>query len=117
MNDLMATDTSFALMQASQGQGFALKNKIDSANTNEQIEGAAKEFEAVFVSEMLKPMFEGLELEAPFGGGKGEEVFNSFLLQEYGKMVAQTGTIGIADHVKQELINIQEQANHEPSSH
>ncbi len=33
---------------------------------------AAEEFEAVFLSEMLGPMFEGIETEGLGGGGMGE---------------------------------------------
>jgi len=79
----------------------------------EKIEEAAREFEAVFVAEMMKPMFEGIETEAPFGGGKGEEVFRGMLLQEYGKIVSQTGSIGIADQVKEAMIRMQSALNGE----
>lgn len=77
----------------------------------EQIETSAKEFEAMFVSEMMKPMFEGLETGGMFGGGKGEEVFRGFMIEEYGKMLAGTGQLGIADMVKQQMIEMQEQAS------
>ena len=46
-----------------------------------------------------------------FGGGKGEEVFRGMLLQEYGKMVSQSGSIGLSDQIKQQMILMQEQAN------
>lgn len=104
----LTPDTTMALMQASEGQGKqALKNLKDTRNL-EKIEHAAKEFESVFLAEMLKPLFEGIETEAPFGGGKGEEIFRGMMIQEYGKIFAETGTVGIADSVKQELIKIQE---------
>jgi len=74
-----------------------------------QIEEAATEFEAVFIAEMLKPMFEGISTEAPFGGGKGEEIFRGFMLQEYGKNIARDHSIGIASFVKAEMIKLQEQ--------
>ena len=41
-------------------------------------------------------------------GGHGEEVFRSMLLQEYGKTIAQSGSLGIANHVKQEMLKLQE---------
>ena len=59
---------------------------------------------------MMKPMFETVKVDETFGGGKGEEVFRSFLVQEYGKILASTGKVGISDHVKQPLIDIQEGA-------
>lgn len=110
--------TSIAIMQASQGQAMNMVAKTkESANVKtddvdiKKLEGVAKDFEAMFVSEMMKPMFEGIKPDSNFGGGKGEEIFQGMMLQEYGKMMAETGQIGIADAVKQELINMQAEAN------
>ena len=64
----------------------------------------------MFITQMLKPLFETLEVNPVFGGGKGEEIFQGFLVEEYGKSLSQAGGIGIADHVKQEMINLQEAA-------
>lgn len=69
----------------------------------------AKEFEAVFLSEMFKPMFKGIKPDPMFGGGKGEEVFQGLMVQEYGKIVAQRGGVGLADFVKAEIIRLQEE--------
>ena len=59
----------------------------------------AVEFEAVYLAQMLKPMFEGLEAAAPFGGGFGEDVWRSMQLQEFGKAIAKDGGVGLADAV------------------
>jgi Rod binding domain-containing protein len=104
----MTQDTTLAMLQASQGNGTDIAKKLQSGRAKEKISEAAVEFEAVFISEMMKPMFEGISTEAPFGGGKGEEVFRSMLLQEYGKTMAKTGSVGVADAVKKELIKSQE---------
>lgn len=113
MNELTTTvDTNIALMQAAQQQAI---QKVQMLETGSQIknigkiEEAAKEFEAVFLSEMLKPMF--AEVNKPnslFGGGHGEQVFSGFMVQEYGKLMADQGGIGLAEHVKAELIRIQQ---------
>lgn len=76
-----------------------------------RIEESAKEFEAMFMTEMLRPMFEDLKPNEMFGGGKGEEIFQSMMLDEYGKNMAATGTLGIADLVKQQLIEMQSKQN------
>lgn len=75
-----------------------------------RIEESAKDFEAVFVSEMLKPMFEGIEVNEIFGGGKGEEIFSDMIVQEYGKKISEAGGIGLASFVRNELIRQQEGA-------
>jgi Rod binding domain-containing protein len=43
-----------------------------------------------------------------FGGGEAENMFRSFLLQEYGKQVARTGGIGVSDMVQKQLLQLQE---------
>jgi peptidoglycan hydrolase FlgJ len=73
-----------------------------------QARETAKEFEAVFLSQMLKPIFESVKLEAPFGGGMGEEMWRSMQVDEYGKAIANAGGIGIADAVFREMIKQQE---------
>lgn len=76
-----------------------------------KIDTAARDFEAMFVSEMMKPMFESVEVNETFGGGKTEEIFRGFMVEEYGKMIADTGQLGIADIVKKQMIEMQEKAD------
>lgn len=71
---------------------------------------AAQDFESVFISEMIKPMFETVDVDDTFGGGKGEEVFRGLLVQQFGKNIAKQGGIGLADQVRAELLKIQEHA-------
>lgn len=112
--DTLSPDTTLALMQsnqidASKAAGKA-KNLKGSMNL-EKAEAAAQEFEAVFIAEMMKPMFEGISTDGMFGGGKGEEIFRGILLQEYGNMLSQTGSIGLASQVKNTMIQMQAEAN------
>ena len=112
--DKMAPDTTLALMQTTQANTAQAANKVKSAKSSinlQKAEAAAQEFEAVFIAEMMKPMFEGISTDAPFGGGKGEEVFRGMMLQEYGKLLSQTGGIGLADDLKQTMIRMQNEAD------
>jgi peptidoglycan hydrolase FlgJ len=102
-------DTTLALTKMAQAGGADNTRKLLSARKLDQINEKAIEFEAMFIAEMMKPMFEGISTEAPFGGGKGEEIFRGMLMQEYGKSLAETGGIGIARSVKAELIRAQAQ--------
>ena len=67
----------------------------------------AQEFEAVFLAQMLKPMFADAEAEAPFGGGAAEEIWRSVQLDEIGKSIARSGGIGLASAVERELLRLQ----------
>ncbi len=96
-------DTSLALLQATQIKQPNAAMNNDILRTEE----SAREFEAVFISEMMKPMFEGIKTDELFGGGKGEEIFRSIMLQEYGKEIASLDIIGIQGQVKNKLIELQ----------
>ena len=74
---------------------------------------AAEEFEAVFLSQMLAPLFAGIETDGFFGGGPGEDIYRSLLVEEYGKAMARSGGIGIAAAVERELLGLQEVPGHE----
>lgn len=74
----------------------------------EKADKSAKEFEAFFLSQMMAHMFSGIKTDGMFGGGHGEEMFKSMLVDEYGKMMAKSGGVGIADQVKTQMLKMQE---------
>lgn len=109
---MMIEPNTLIAAQSMAHSGFdAAAGAIRKARNETQIDRAAQEFEAMFVAEMMKPMFEGLEVDPMFGGGRGEEVFRGLLLQEYGKVMAATGTLGIADAVRRQMIEMQQAAD------
>ena len=80
--------------------------KLGTAKLNE-IDKVAKDFEGMFLGEMLSHMFAGLEVDPQFGGGKGEEMFRGLMISEYGKQIAHGPGIGIAQHVRETMIALQ----------
>jgi len=80
------------------------------APTNDPVAArkAAEDFEAFYLSQAMDSMFEGINSDALFGGGNSESVYRSLLLQEYAKVAAKSGGIGIADAVQQEILRMQE---------
>jgi flagellar protein FlgJ len=70
---------------------------------------AAEDFEAVFINEFLGSMFEGIDTDGPFGGGPGEQMFRSLVLDQYARKIAHSGGFGLADSVARELTRIQEE--------
>ena len=69
---------------------------------------AAQDFEAVFLSQMLGTMFEGVSTDGPFGGGQGEAMFRSLMVDQYAKNIAAQGGMGLANAVTRELLQTQE---------
>jgi Rod binding domain-containing protein len=69
----------------------------------------AQAFETSFLSQMLKPMFEGLSTDGPFGGGQAEETWRGFMIDAMAKQTVRAGGIGLADQVVSEMLRMQEQ--------
>lgn len=74
----------------------------------EELRKSAEEFEAMFLSQMLAPMFENLGEGSLFGDGPGAGIYRGMLVEEYGKAVAKSGGLGIADAVQREFLKLQE---------
>ncbi len=73
-----------------------------------KVEETAKEFEAVFLSEMMNLMFKEIKTDEMFGGGHGEDMFKSLMITEYGKEISNSGGIGIASEIQKAIIDLQE---------
>ena len=69
----------------------------------------AERFEASFLSQMLKPMFEGLKTDGMFGGGHAEETWRGFMVEAMAKQTVSAGGIGLADQVVAQMIRMQEE--------
>jgi len=68
----------------------------------------AEEFESFFLSQTFESLYAGMSADPMFGGGSGENVYRSMMLQEYGKAAARSGGVGIADAVYREMMRLQE---------
>ncbi|HEY4124207.1 MAG TPA: rod-binding protein [Rhizomicrobium sp.] len=71
---------------------------------------AAKEFEGVMITQMLGGMFEGISTDGPTGGGEGEAMFRSLMLDEYGKQITNQGGFGLSAAITKQLLSHQEHA-------
>ena len=71
------------------------------------IDKTARDFESSFLSIMLAQMFEGVEAQAPFGGGPGERMFKSFMTDAFAGQMSKTGGVGIAPVVAKEMLKLQ----------
>lgn len=80
---------------------------IGAVKTRAQAEKVAQDFEKMFISEMLKPMFDGIKTDGVTGGGNAEDTFRPMLLEQYADAVARGGGIGVGDAVLKEILRIQ----------
>ena len=104
----MMDTTGQMMLDMAGSAALQAKPKMPMNGTPEKIREAAVQFEAVFATQMLQPMFEEISTDGLFGGGQGENVFRSLLVQEFGEIIAERGGFGIADSVARELLKAQE---------
>lgn len=102
-----------AQTQILEAQAKASKNGIHAVkagrDNDKAIRQAAEDFEAVFLTQMVKPMFDTLPTDGMFGGGQAENIYRGLMVEEFGKSLAKNGGVGIADNVYRELLKLQEQ--------
>lgn len=104
-----AIDTMLiGLQTAPSAKAGALTGKAHGAMSMQRMRAVAQDFESVFISEMIRPMFENIEAEKPFGGGPAEDIWRNLQIDEYGKAISKAGGVGIADTVLDQLIRMQE---------
>lgn len=114
----MMTDGATAMMaQAQASAQYGSQNNMTSRmnaltdghiKTEDEARDSGKEFESMFLGQMLSHMFEGVQTNELFGGGHGETMMRSMLVDEYAKEMTRAGGIGIADAVTREILRIQE---------
>lgn len=80
---------------------------VADVKTREQARHVAQEFERMFISEMMGPMFQGIETDGPFGGGNAEATFRPMLIDQYSDAIAKGGGIGISDTIMKEILKLQ----------
>ena len=78
-----------------------------AAKNDAQATAAAKDFEAMFMAQMVQPMFEGIEVNGLTGGGHGEEIMRGLMVQEYGKAIAKGNSSGLSDAIKSDILRLQ----------
>jgi len=112
--DVLANNGMFqiAQMNAAGAQAKQAANAASKTPHNEKAARAAAEsFEAVFLAQMLNTMFETIPKDGMFSGGQGEEMFRGMQVEQFGKEIAKSGGVGIADSIFAEIIKLQEAAD------
>jgi Rod binding domain-containing protein len=91
-----------------QGAGAGRTSSVvDKAQLEAEAQRTGEKFEAMFLAQMMAPMFDGVG-EGGLFGGQSAKAYKSVLMEEYGKAMAANGGVGIADQVKAEILKMQE---------
>ncbi len=106
---MTVTDQTTLSAQASQAlaQPVPAMKSANLANPT-AIKASAEKFVGMFMSQMFTEMFAGVGTNKVFGGGSGEDMFKSVLIDEYGKAAAKQGGMGLTDQIMRALIAQQE---------
>jgi len=81
--------------------------KVATPEQRAKIAKTAQAFEASFLSSMLGHMFTGVDAEAPFSGGAGEQAFRSFMTDAIATSMSKAGGVGLAKSVTAEMLKMQ----------
>ena len=111
---LYTPETSPSALRAMQTRFAAPAASTATPQVPEELQRIGHEFKSMFISEMLKPMFEGLSTDELGGGGVGEDTWRPLLIERYGEAMTRSGGVGIADTVVRELMRMQAAQNPAP---
>ena len=84
-------------------KGKGVRGPMQQGDEAAQLRKAAKDFEAVFMAQVLKGMRETVHKEDMFHGGPGEDMFEGLLDEEISKRMAGQGSLGIGDLLYRDL--------------
>ncbi len=68
----------------------------------------AQDFEAVLLSQLTGLMFDDAQSDSAFNAGPAEQTWRGMMSEEMGKQMARSGGIGLAAHVYDQMIRLQE---------
>jgi Rod binding domain-containing protein len=98
------TAKTFSEVDQARLSNEARNAKVNAGNgKDDAMLESAKQFEDVFIDQLLKMMFETVEVDHMFGGGHAEETFRGMLVDEYGSVISKSGGIGLSDDILRSL--------------
>ena len=72
--------------------------ELPRGSDQERLRAVASEFETLFAKQLLDTMRATLNTENDmFHGGMAQDIFEDMLYEEYARMMAKTGSLGIAE--------------------
>ena len=96
--------SSVARFQIDRAAGESALLRARSADGKDALRDVAREFEALFVKQMLSSMRATLDKENDMlYGGMSQDIFEDMLYTEYSKVIAKTGSLGISDLIYEQL--------------
>jgi flagellar protein FlgJ len=95
------------LNSVDQGQASRVDSMTSQASREHdfaKIKQLSKDFEAVFLEQMLRTMRSSVQKSGLIDGGNAEEIYRSMLDGEYAKIMAGQGTSGLSQMIERQLL-------------
>jgi Rod binding domain-containing protein len=108
MDRLLAGDTILAAARAAQPVPAP---RTSGATTPDAALRTGRNFEQMFLAQMLTPIFDTLPTDGAFGGGHAEQMMRSFQVDSYADAIMRSGGIGLAQNIAMEILRLQETAH------
>jgi len=74
----------------------SLETQTEKNAYNASLQEAADGFEKIFVHKMIKVMRESTEKTGILNGGRGEEIFQDMLDEQYANLITKTNALGLS---------------------
>lgn len=100
------TDISFRLHPAGTQSANISGDKVPAENEKARIEQACRDFESLFVQQMMKQMRRTVPQDGLFSGGNAEKMYSSMLDGEIAKAVSEQRGIGLAPALIRQLLEL-----------
>ena len=89
-------------MEASARKALAA-GRSGAVDKESKLYATCREFEAIFIKQMLNVMRKTVDKSGLLDGGQAEEIFEDMLYDEYAKKMADTAGFGLSDTIYKQL--------------
>lgn len=84
----------------------------ESLNANQKMEKVAKEFESLYVYQMLQETQPKVDLDNDFMGGEVEQTFRPILNQYLAEEIVESGGVGLKENIIKQMQKYEEVGNY-----
>lgn len=85
--------------------------QLTQPNLQTAAQKAGKDFEAMFLHQMLELMSQGVKTPEAYGGGSAEGIYRSMMNEKLAAEIANSGGIGVAKAIETQIKIYQEAQN------
>lgn len=101
--DISTSITQAGLNQYKAAQETKLAEQALGEKTPDELKEACREFETLFIKQMLDAMRSTVHKNPLIDGGQGEEIFEDMLYDEYADKMSRTANLGLQDMLYSQL--------------